>query len=132
MFRTRPGLQPQWRPVAFQLSVQYPTTDGDNSKWTWLAHAGDPFICHSVYTQVLRYGLQVPTKRKNRPDIPARGIAIEREEAMTDVRKLRKEATEAKEEEHRLALKQQLHQQRHMLHTEKQQKVNCTPCPPLH
>ena len=108
------------------------TTEGDHSKHTWLASSVGNSICHSVYTQVLRYGLQVPTKRKNRPDIPARGIAIEREEAMTDVRKLRKEATEAKEEEHRLALKQQLHQQRHMLHTEKQQKVNCTPCPPLH
>ena len=94
IFRTRPGMQPQelWLPVAFHLNVNYPKTD--NSKWTWLTHAGDPFVCHSVYTQqVICYNLQVPTKRKNRQDIPARGIDIEREACMNDVREARKEET---------------------------------------
>ena len=32
-------------------------------------YGGEPKICHAVYSYVLRYGLPVPTKKKNRKEI---------------------------------------------------------------
>jgi hypothetical protein len=76
------------------------TTEGDHSKHTWLASSVGNSICHSVYTQVLRYVLPVSPKTRDRPNIPARGIAAEREPATEDILKERKDTRDRNYRQH--------------------------------